>query len=238
MAKRGNKDKRRPWRKYVKQQMKRAAKREAVLRYRSEYPVFNYRWEHVLQVVRLAKALASQVGADVEVAEAAAWLHDVAKSRPGIHSVEGAKMARKILKKTNFPSKKIALVCHAIEVHMGLWRNEPLADLNAAVLWDADKLSKLGSTAVFHWLGAEYAKGQMMTMDSIITFGREEDWQERTLASFHTEPARAVAQQRLARYRLLWNNLERESRALDVWAWAPVSEADLEIAENETTSDK
>ena len=48
-------------------------------------PLFAYRWEHVQAVVRLANRLAERTGADREIVEAAAWLHDVGK---GSHSDE------------------------------------------------------------------------------------------------------------------------------------------------------
>ncbi len=50
---------------------------------------FAYRWEHVQQVVGLALWLAQETGADAEVVEAAAWLHDVRK-RERNHARRGA----------------------------------------------------------------------------------------------------------------------------------------------------
>src|SRR5690606_7903429 len=115
---------------------------------------FNYRWEHVTTVVTLALRLAELTGADAEIVEAAAWLHDVCKYTDGSrHPIAGADFARTFLPTTDFPPDKVEAVAAAIADHMGLWRDEPLAVLEAQVLWDADKLAKIGLTAVFHWAG-------------------------------------------------------------------------------------
>lgn len=205
------------WRKIVRKRMYKATKEEAVGRYRTPFPPFNYRWEHVQTVVKLAVRLAELTGADVEVVEAAAWLHDVAKyNAKQKHPQKGAEQARKLLPKTDFPPEKIERVAKAIEVHMGLWRKEPLANLEAAVLWDADKLTKIGLTGVFHWLGDSLSQGRSLEMVEILELGHTANWQERTVASMHTEPARKAAAERLSRYRSLWHELEEEVHGHDL----------------------
>ena len=91
------------WRKAVRTAMEDAAKKEAKTRYGTPSPTFNYRWEHVQAVVTVAIKLAEETGADVEVVECAAWLHDVCKqSHKQKHPEAGADFARKLLPKTNF----------------------------------------------------------------------------------------------------------------------------------------
>lgn len=215
------------WRKIVQKKMLKATRDEGILRYRSPYPIFNYRWEHVQTVVKLAIQLAKLTGADAEVVEAAAWLHDVAKhSAKQKHPKKGADIARKLLPTTNFPPYKVERVAQAIELHMGLWRNEPLSNLEAAVLWDADKLSKIGTTGAFHWLGDSFSQGRVLEMEDVIEVGRTANWQERTVASMHTEPARRAAVQRLERYRALWEELEMELEGADLVHSEPVVETD------------
>ena len=119
--------------------MEEAAKKEAKARYGTPRPTFNYRWEHVQAVVKVAIKLAEETGADVEVVECAAWLHDVCKqSHKQKHPEAGAAFARKLLPKTNFPKKKIEPVARAIEDHMGLYREKPLKKL-----WLTSKKIKL-----------------------------------------------------------------------------------------------
>lgn len=212
MAKKSKKNKKlKPWRRAVQQAMFKASESEAKKRYKSKTPTFNYRWEHVTAVVALARKLAQLTGADEEIVEAAAWLHDVRKDAKDQHPVEGAKFARTYLPKTDFPSKKIDQVAQVIEDHMGLWRDTPLTYLESQILWDADKLAKIGLTAVMHWTGNILVRGKKSyTTEDLIAFGRNADWQKKTVASMHTKPARKAAKKRLKRYNQLWDRLEAE----------------------------
>lgn len=209
-------NRRKPWRQAVQAAMRKATEKEALRRLGSKEPVFNYRWEHVTAVVTLALKLADLTGADSEVVEAAAWLHDVRKDAGNEHPQEGAIFARKFLLKTDFPTEKIERVARAIKEHMGLWRDEPLQQLESQVLWDADKLAKLGLTAAFHWTGGDLAKGKSRTTREIVARGRSVDWQERTVESMHTAPARRAAAARLAAYHRLWDQLQAELNGEDL----------------------
>ncbi|MHA2152986.1 MAG: HD domain-containing protein, partial [Candidatus Thorarchaeota archaeon] len=67
-------------------------------------PLYNYRGDHIQEVVELAKYLADGTGADMEVIIFASWLHDLAK--PGVggisveqHGIASAEMAEEILTK-------------------------------------------------------------------------------------------------------------------------------------------
>ncbi|MCA9933597.1 MAG: HD domain-containing protein [Anaerolineales bacterium] len=210
------KKKKKNWRKAAQQAMLKATEQELVNRHGKIDPSFNYRWEHVTAVVTLAIKLAHLTGADPDIVEAAAWLHDIRKDTKDNHSVEGAKFARKFLPRTNFPEKKIESVARAIEEHMGLWRDKPLKMLESQVLWDADKLAKIGLTAVFHWTGGSLAGDKMQTIQDLIKRSRNVDWQAKTVASMHTEPARHAAQARLQAYTWLWNQLENELQGNDL----------------------
>ena len=200
-----------PWREAARAAMYQAAQGELIARYGTTDVSFNYRWEHVTTVVTLALRLAELTGADAEIVEAAAWLHDVCKHTDGNrHPIAGAAFARRFLPTTDFPPGKIAAVAAAIGDHMGLWRDEPLTVLESQLLWDADKLAKIGLTAVFHWTGGRLAGDEMHALADLITLGRDADWQAKTVASMHTAPAKRAAAARLAAYRDLYDALERE----------------------------
>ena len=198
------------WRAAVQQVMREATEQEILNIYGSQDVSFNYRWEHVTTVVELAIRLAQLTGADQDVVEAAAWLHDVRKGNRENHALAGADFARLFLPQTDFPLEKVERVAQAIEVHIGLWRDEPLLNLEAMVLWDADKLSKIGLTAVFHWTGGSLAGFQPTSIREIIANGRQAEWQQKTVDSMHTEPARRAAKSRLNHYNWLWQTLEKE----------------------------
>ncbi len=205
-----------PWRETVKKAMKEAARQEAFRRHNSSPPPFNYRWEHVTAVVTLAVKLANLLDADVEVVEAAAWLHDVRKDTKDRHPQEGAKFARELLPKTDFPKKKIKKVARAIEDHMGLWRDEPLTKLESQILWDADKLSKIGLTAVFHWVGRDFAGKKPSYITDIIQNGNAQPWMEKTVASMHSKPAKRAARARFKTLRKTLSKLEAELNGEDI----------------------
>jgi len=163
---------------------------------------FNYRWEHVQRVVQMALWLADKCGADCDIVEASAWLHDIRKGEPN-HGKAGAIEAEQILRETDFPAEKIAIVVDAIARHVGLTRAPgaaPLAPVECAVLWDADKLTKLGVSTVAHQLSTRQFDGLSLT-------ARRKDMQKfmrtvlvKTVESMNTAPARQLAQ---VRYRAM-----------------------------------
>lgn len=208
--------KRKDWRKAAQKAMREAAERELISRHGNTNTSFNYRWEHVKSVVTLALKLAQLTGADLEIVEAAAWLHDICKGSKNQHPQEGAKFAREFLPQTDFPPEKIERVAMAIEEHMGLWRDKPLKKLESQVLWDADKLSKIGLTAAFHWTGSALAGTKSQELEQIILRARSADWQQKTVASMHTEPARRAARKRLKSFNKLWDKLEAELKGDDL----------------------
>ncbi|MBK8905760.1 MAG: HD domain-containing protein [Anaerolineaceae bacterium] len=206
-----------PWRKTVKKAMKQATEEEAKQRFGTADPLFNYRWEHVTAVVTLALKLGELTGADLEVVEAAAWLHDIRKEAGPKHPQEGAKAAHEILPTTDFPPEKIGHVAKVIRSHMGLWRKKPLKDLEAQVLWDADKLAKIGLTAAFHFTPLTLMKGNGTALQTIINDARSNSkWMTKTVASMHTEPAKRAAEKRLKRFTRLWTRLEAELNGQDL----------------------
>jgi uncharacterized protein len=164
-----------------------------------EEPIpFNHRWEHVCQVVRLALWLAETTGADREVVEAAAWLHDVRKQQPS-HGIAGALAAQEILAATDFPQHKLPAVADAIRKHVGLFRaegTEPLSPLEAAVLWDADKLSKVGVQALVFSLSTTYASFHTLEERRADNRDFAQETLVRTVASMNTAPAQALASRR------------------------------------------
>lgn len=206
-----------PWREAVRERMYEATLAELRDRYGTTKTSFNYRWEHVTTVVTLTMKLASLTGADADIVEAAAWLHDIRKFADGErHPETGAAYSREFLPLTDFPAGKIEAVAAAIADHMGLWRDEPLTNLEAQVLWDADKLAKIGLTAIFHWTGGSLAGSKMQTLAKLIHRGRANDWLPKTVASMHTAPARRAAEARWQSYRHLYDTLAAELNGDDL----------------------
>ena len=101
---------------------------------------------HVARVLKLALYIAEREGADIEVVRKAAELHDIARDKPN-HAIEGAKMAKELLKKEGYSEEFIEKVAHCIEAHSFSSGVKPRT-LEARVLSDADKLDAIGAIGV------------------------------------------------------------------------------------------
>lgn len=209
-----------PWRATCRALAEARAREEAQLLWESgpQRPApFEHRWEHVQHVVALALRLAEALGADREVVEAAAWLHDIRKMEPR-HALAGAAEAISFLPTTDFPPTKIAAAVDAIAQHEGFYRPAgapPIKPLEAAVLWDADKLSKLGVQYLAHSLSTPYVRGKTMVERRHYVARFAHDVLARTVESMNTEPARTLARRRY----------DDMLRALEAWAREEQEEA-------------
>ncbi len=181
-----------------------------------------YRWEHVRQVVGLALRIGSRMDTDVEVLLAAAWLHDIGKGQPN-HAAVGAAEARNFLATTDFPPEKIETVVAAIAQHEGLTRPvgaPPLEPLEAAVLWDADKVSKLGVSALALALGSANVKGNTLAARYQYTADFANRVLARTVQSMNTAPGRALAERRHADMLSAlhaWVQEQADAQLIELW---------------------
>lgn len=126
-----------------------------------------HRIDHVERVYNLCLSLAKNEKANLEVLEASALLHDIARVREDNdftgntdHAVLGSKMAGPILKKLEFPKEKIKHIQDCILSHRYRNNNEPKS-IEAKILFDADKLDTVGAIGVarsFVWVGRNNAK--------------------------------------------------------------------------------
>lgn len=97
---------------------------------------------HFVSTVKYAKILARKTGANQEIVEIAAWLHDVASILGNYenHHIAGAECAEKILKKYNYPKEKIEQIKHCIKAHRGS-KDIPRETIEAECIADADAMS-------------------------------------------------------------------------------------------------
>ena len=97
---------------------------------------------HFAQVVKYAKQLAREYGADEEIIEISAWLHDIGSIMVGRadHHLTGAKIAEEKLKEFGYPEEKIALVKNCILHHRGSQKME-LETLEEQIVAEADAMS-------------------------------------------------------------------------------------------------
>jgi len=123
--------------------------------------------DHVMRVYNLCHHLAKGENIDMEILEIAALLHDIARIKEDSdnsgktnHAILGAKMAKQILKKLNFPKEKIKKIQECIVSHR-YRTGQPPKSKEAKILFDADKLDVLGAVGIarsFVWVGRNNAK--------------------------------------------------------------------------------
>lgn len=112
-------------------------------------------WTHTERVIKNALHIAKIEGANLEIVELAAILHDIAREKEDetgeggevCHAVEGARMAEQILEKHGYTENIIKPVADCIRTHRFRDKQEPQT-LEAKVLYDADKLDALGAIGI------------------------------------------------------------------------------------------
>jgi len=101
-------------------------------------------WEHIKLVVKYSKTLAQKLGADEEICELSAWLHDYAailnKDWIEDHHLHGSKLAGKVLQEFGYPKDKIKKVKHCIFTHRAS-KKIPRHSLEAKIVASADAMA-------------------------------------------------------------------------------------------------
>jgi putative nucleotidyltransferase with HDIG domain len=115
-------------------------------------------WEHhIVHVIDFARQMAKKTGADDEIVEIAAILHDYASAKDyklfSRHNVHGARLAREILKEYNYPPDRIEQVAHVILSHSGA-ENRQVKRLTKEdqCVADADAMAHFASTPSLFYL--------------------------------------------------------------------------------------
>lgn len=97
---------------------------------------------HFIPMVQYAKELAEKLGADVEIVEISAWLHDIGAIVYGRedHHLTGAKIAEEKLREFDYSEDKIMIVKKCIENHRGSV-DAKRESLEEQIIAEADALS-------------------------------------------------------------------------------------------------
>lgn len=110
-------------------------------------------WTHIERVTALALKIGKKEGANLEVLEIAALLHDIGRKEEmeskGVfcHAEKGAELAKEILKKYDLKDKDVKNILHCILTHR--YRNNHTPEtIEAKVLFDADKLDSIGAIGI------------------------------------------------------------------------------------------
>jgi uncharacterized protein len=101
---------------------------------------------HIVTVVDCGRALSERLGADAEIVELAALLHDYAGIRdPALapeHHLHGAREAERLLRAWDYPAVRLAAVQHCILTHRAS-RGLPPQTLEARCLASADAVAHI-----------------------------------------------------------------------------------------------
>ncbi|TQF71545.1 HD domain-containing protein [Pseudoalteromonas luteoviolacea] len=181
---------------------------------------------HVQRVVKTAKQLATEEGADLDIVVPAAWLHDcvaVAKNHPDRAKASklAADKAERFLIEIGYPQEKLEGIHHAIVAH-SFSANVPPTTLEAQIVQDADRMDALGAIGVSRCMkvGGAIARHLYHTGDPFCS-DREPDDKNYTLDHFfikllhiesqmHTQAAKKEAKRRTEFMRRFLDELARE----------------------------
>ena len=103
---------------------------------------------HFISTVKYAKQLAKETGADMEIVELAAWLHDMGSILGDYenHHISGAEHAAEFLSKYKYPRERIERIKHCIVAHRGS-KDIPRETIEAECIADADAMSHFDNIA-------------------------------------------------------------------------------------------
>ncbi len=147
---------------------------------------------HIERVVRAALEVGRKEGANLDVIELAAILHDICEHKEthdhieGFrHEIEGAAEARRILGELGLPSVTIGAVAHCIETHRKRASHHPKT-LEAKCLFDADKLDCLGAIGVIRaaFVGFDHGQNFYKEIKDIDTYKKENIRPDGTIIDF------------------------------------------------------
>ena len=124
-------------------------------------------FDHVLRVYHMAEILAQEEGADLEIVQAAALLHDAEGSETSggeigrtNHHHASAEHAWQVLLAEGWQPERIEAVVHCIRAHRFRDDSEQPQTLEAKILFDADKLDVIGAIGIVRTVAFDVVVGQ------------------------------------------------------------------------------
>jgi uncharacterized protein len=169
-------------------------------------------FDHTERVYNMSLHLSEGENIDLDVIKVSALLHDIARHKEAkdeniCHAIEGAKMAKDILERHNFPKEKIEKIVHCILVHRYSKQLKPESK-EAEILQDSDRLDALGAICIARVFGYSGKKDRPFHIPSIPPKKEYNGESETSInhffekilkikpEGFHTEKAKKIAKER------------------------------------------
>jgi uncharacterized protein len=145
---------------------------------------WNFWRYHVSLVVKNAQLLAKKLGANGEVVELAALLHDIGAIKFGKenHENTGALEAEKILKKLNYPQQTINEVKYCIKAHRGSSKKKPRS-LEAEIIRNADAMAHFDTVPSLFRAALILKKNNLKQAQQWFLEKIERDWNQKLTIS-------------------------------------------------------
>lgn len=167
------------------------SEKEARSWYEDSDEVHNF--EHVLRVEKMARRIALAEGADLEIVQAAAYLHDSRGASPEAdgqarkgHHITSAEFAGEVLAARGWKKERIEAVQHCIRAHRFRHNEERPETIEAMCIFDADKLDVLGAVGAARTIAYAVLAGEPILnepSEKFLKTGQKEEGEEHS--SYH-----------------------------------------------------
>ena len=115
--------------------------------FKNEYTGHDY--YHTMRVFNMATTIANQEGADLEIVQISALLHDVDDHKLSPNTSKNLENARNFLKKSRFSAEKTEKICQIIgEISYSKNGNKHPSSIEGKCVQDADRLDAIGAIGI------------------------------------------------------------------------------------------
>jgi uncharacterized protein len=187
-------------------------------------------WTHSSRVARIAHHIAEAEGLDAEPALLAGLLHDIGKFSDGVYHEDevaeeevAVRFTERILSKTAH-EKWIPIVNEAI---LSLYREDQEVGDIGRVLYDADRLDKLGHMGVAQFFAKNALRRHFLDNDMMVRASIELTYATHAPDTLKTATGRALAKERSSRTRRFYLGLLEEWEKLGLGTFR-ILEEDIE----------
>ena len=187
-------------------------------------------WTHSSRVGRIAHRIAEAEGLDTEPALLAGLLHDIGKFAGGVYHEDeiaeeevAVRFTERFLSETAH-EKWIAVVNEAI---LSLYREDQEASDIGRVVYDADRLDKLGYMGVAQFFAKNALRRHFLDNDMMVRASIELTYATHAPGTLKTSTGRALAQERSSRTSRFYSGLLEEWEKLGLGTFK-ILEEDIE----------